>query len=472
MDLRPLAVLVMYVFAGVYALRGGPFAALLVYMWLGYFRPDHWAGWSIFVRSIPMSYWTGTLLVATTLLSPNVRLVPRGWMWVILGFVAHLGISLWMTPVDLSQWPWSVYGYRSFVQSILVAFIMTALVTDRHRFRLLVIVMALALSLEAAKQGWVMLLFNSSETNQNDIPFLGDNNHVAVGVLMMAAVLGALASVAKRRPEKWLFGLLMVGMLFRALTTHSRGGFLALGALAIAGLMHARRRIMYLGLGAFVGVVLLSALPTDFWVRMETITPNARIALETTPADEEAETSAQSRVHFWRVALRIAAARPILGFGYLLYPAVYDQFDDTGGVYGMRRAVHSAWFGALAETGFVGFAWFVTILAGAMVACFRVQRLARAHPELHELGRYAAGLNAAFITYIVGATFVSLTYLDLLWHMLTLAFILSRIARAEAAELAVARVSPVVVAQQLLPRVARPVAQPALAARASFKTLS
>jgi putative inorganic carbon (HCO3(-)) transporter len=472
MDLRPLAVLVMYVFAAVYALRGGPFAALLVYMWLGYFRPDHWAGWSEFVRSIPMSFSIGALLVVTTLISPNVRLVPRGWMWVILGFAAHLGISLWMTPVDLAAWPWSVYGYKSFVQSILVALVMTALVTDRHRFRLLLIVMALALSLEAAKQGWVMLVLNSSETNQNDIPFLGDNNHVAVGVLMMAAVLGALVSVARRRPEKWLFGILLVGMLFRALTTHSRGGFLALGGLAIAGLMHARRRVLYVALGALVGLVLLSALPADFWDRMGTITPNARIALETTPTDDEAETSAQSRVHFWRVALRMAADRPILGFGYLLYPAVYDQFDDMGGAYGMRRAVHSAWFGALAETGFVGFAWFITILAGAMISCFRVQRLARSHRELHELGRYAAGLNAAFATYIVGATFVSLTYLDLLWHMMTLAFVLSRIARAEVAALADARVPATTVAtEHLAPRVARPAAQPAMAVRSSLRTL-
>jgi hypothetical protein len=54
--------------------------------------------------------------------------------------------------------------------------------------------------------------------------------------------------------------------------------------------------------------------------------------------------------------------------------------------------------------------------------------------ELDELARYAAGLNAAFLTYVVGASFVTLQYSDLLWHMMTLSFILLRIARAELAE--------------------------------------
>jgi probable O-glycosylation ligase (exosortase A-associated) len=471
MDLRPMAVLVMYAAAAVYALRGGPFAALLVYMWLGYFRPAHWAGWSRTVGSIPMSYSIGVLLVVVTILSPKVRLMPRGWMWVILGFTAHLGISLLLTPVNLSEAPWSMFGYQSFVQSIVVAVIMSLLVTDRHRFRLLIIVMAISLSLEAAKQGWVMLLFHSGDTNENDIPFLGDNNHVAVGVLMMAAVLGALVSVARRRPEKWLFAFLLVGMLFRALTTHSRGGFLALAALAITGLAYARRRVLYAAVGTCVGFVLLSALPATFWSRMETITPNARIALES-DTDEDADSSAQGRVHFWRVASRMAADRPIFGFGYLTYSEVYDQFDDSEGAYGNKRAVHSAWFGALAETGVVGFLWFVTILVGAMVSCWRVQRLAISHPELVELGRYAAGLNAAFVTYIVGATFVSLTYLDLLWHMITMAFVLSRIARAEVAELADARLPSIVVTKDRAPLVARPAPQPAMAAGSSLKTLS
>jgi O-antigen ligase len=171
---------------------------------------------------------------------------------------------------------------------------------------------------------------------------------------------------------------------------------------------------------------------------MKTITPNVAGAVEGSE-DEELDQSAQSRVHFWRVAVRMAADRPFLGVGFLRFAQAYPQYDTLEGSYGRHRAVHSAWFAALAETGVVGFLWFGSMLVGAIVSCWRVRRLAQHNPDLAELSTFAAGLNTAFMTFIVGATFVTLTYSDLLWHMMTLAFLLHRIAKAEVAAAAAVR---------------------------------
>jgi len=59
--------------------------------------------------------------------------------------------------------------------------------------------LAMFLGVEAAKQGWVFLITSPGYANANPIPFLGDNNGVAVGMLMLVPVIALLAQTTQRK---------------------------------------------------------------------------------------------------------------------------------------------------------------------------------------------------------------------------------------------------------------------------------
>ena len=57
--------------------------------------------------------------------------------------------------------------------------------------------------------------------------------------------------------------------------------------------------------------------------------------------EEVGEGSALGRLHFWRIAFKMVAANPF-GVGLRNYDRAYNDYDDSGGVYGLRRSVHNS----------------------------------------------------------------------------------------------------------------------------------
>lgn len=129
----------------------------------------------------------------------------------------------------------------------------------------------------------------------------------------------------------------------------------------------------------------------------------------------------------------MANDRPWLGLGHSAYEPAYDAYDTTEGRYGTRRAVHSAWFGVLAETGYPGLVLFVVIVLSAVWACHRVRRMAHRGDVPPTLGHYATGIESAIIAFMVGGSFVSFHYSEMLWHFFALTVALERVAAVEAA---------------------------------------
>ena len=80
------------------------------------------------------------------------------------------------------------------------------------------------------------------------------------------------------------------------------------------------------------------------------------------------DASAQGRLYAWGAAFGMAVANPITGVGidnfyynYYLYSSHWD---------GLNHAVHSTWFGVLAETGFIGFIIFVCMITMLLKSAF------------------------------------------------------------------------------------------------------
>lgn len=398
-----------------FALQSPLYAAAL-YLWIAYFRPESWA-WSDLFTTLNLSYIAGAYLVLRAAMSGAAfRLNARSIL--LLVFLAHSLLS-----ASIGLHPASSFGYwQEFAKTIVVSIIISSVIQTSADLKLILTVIALSLGFEAAKQGWAQMLLNPGARNDNGVPFLGDNNLVAVGMAMLLPIIGALAATSTGW-QKRAFQFLSVGVLYRALSTYSRGGFLSIGAVGTLWFWRSPHKLKTVAAVVLATALILPVMPQQFWDRMSTIVAS----------DEERDDSAASRLHFWQVAVAMANDRPLTGVGHAAYPRAYNQYDWTQGQYLTNRAVHSAWFGVLAELGYTGLLLFIGIVFLSWRACRRVRNLAKRGEIPGPLGPYAIAIEASLLAFVVGGSFVSFHYNEMLWHFFGLSIALERVAIAEAA---------------------------------------
>jgi len=412
---RTIFVFIALITGWAFALQSALYAACL-YLWIAYFRPESWA-WSDIFTSLNLSYIAGAYLVIRTLLS-GTRL-KLDWRSGLL--LLFLGQSLLATALGVDP-AYSFGQWQDFAKMIVVSILLANIIQTTADLRLVLIVIALSLGFEAAKQGWAQLVLNPGGRNDNGVPFLGDNNLVAVGMAMLVPIIGVLATTATGW-QKRAFQFLNIGVVYRAISTYSRGGFLSIGAVSAMWFWRSPHKLKTLAAVLIAAALILPVLPHQFWDRMTSITA---------PAGER-DDSAASRLHFWKVAVAMANDRPLIGVGHSGYPRAYNRYDWTGGQFMTNRAVHSAWFGVLAELGYPGLLLFILIVGGSLRACRRVRLAAKRGEITGPLGLYAVAFETSLIAFMVGGSFVSFHYCEMLWHYFALTIALERVAVREMA---------------------------------------
>lgn len=408
--LRSLVVLAIIAIGIRYSFKGA-FYTLLFYLWLAYFRPDYWL-WTDFVSPLRLSFVVGVVLLISAAFSKERLRLGFG----PLLFLAFFGHTLVSTILSVRV-EYSMPYWQEFAKTIVVCYLMIVLITTEERLRLVLLVIALSLGFEGAKQGWAELIRRPGAVNTNEWPMLGDNNGVAMGMLMLVPLWIALASTANRVWERRTGYFFAAGVAYRAISTYSRGGFLAALALGAFYLTYTKRKAVALSIAALAAIALTFVLPSQFWERMGTI----RTAAERADGIDE---SAAGRWHFWGVATWMANDNPFFGVGHNAYHVAYDRYDDSDGRFGRARAVHSSWFGILAEQGYLGFALFAAILARAFFVCLHARRALRSCANPGNLPAYADAIQAGLIVATIGGSFISVHYTELLWHTMALAMVI------------------------------------------------
>jgi probable O-glycosylation ligase (exosortase A-associated) len=179
---------------------------------------------------------------------------------------------------------------------------------------------------------------------------LGDPNDLSL-VLLFPLSFAVSLVLTRRTPFLGrLIGLAgIVTIAVAILDTQSRGGLL--GMVAVFGVFGARMiksKALLIAIGV-VGIIGLFAV--------------AGISGRSSGGAAEAgavDESAEGRLRAWGAAWRMAQARPLTGVGLNCYVSNYFYYQDWWE--GFAKAVHSTWFAALAETGFPGFAVFITLV--------------------------------------------------------------------------------------------------------------
>jgi probable O-glycosylation ligase (exosortase A-associated) len=420
--LRTIFVAAIVALGARYALRNA-FGALLLYLWVAYFRPEGWLWNADWLNALNLSFVVGLYLLARTPGSDaRFRFDVRSKL-----LFAFLGVSLAsMLASDYLAYSWRYW--LDFSKTIVITYLLVSLVIDESRFRIVVLVIALSLGFESAKEGWLTFFRDPGGINTNTLINIGDENETAVALLMLVPLFFALARTATTRWERWVHTGFAIGVAYRAVTTYSRGGFLACGALILMSIARSRHKMRAALAVGIISFVVVSVMPQKFWDRMSTIK---------TSEEELTDTSALSRLHFWRVAGRMVADRPLLGVGHNAFNAAYDKYDFSLGQYGAGRSVHSIWFGTAAELGLTGLLVFLLILGLAVAGCFRVAAWSSRGQVSPGLGHFARALQTSFCVLAVGGTFVPFQYKEMLWHFFGLSTALYALGRETVARAAV-----------------------------------
>ena len=402
--LRNIFVLSIIAF-GIYASLRKPFWGLLFYLWISYFRPERWIWNGQWLQDTNLSFIVGIYVVVRAPFDEEAkfRLDTRTVL-----MIAFLGLDLVSTLTS----PYLKYSQpflEEFSKTVLVTYLLTVFLTDYPKFRMAVLIIALSLGFETAKQGWLDLFRQPGIKNLNTINFIGDENEVAIGLLMLVPLLSALAQTAKTRSEAFLHRFLGVGVFYRAIITYSRGGFLACGAMAVMYIARSKHKIRSAIAAAVLAYGISQVMTDDYWDRMSTIHFSA-------DALDESDYSSRGRLHFWEVAKSMAAANPFLGVGHNAFYAAYNSYDFSKGEWGRDRAVHSVWYAVLSELGYTGILLYSLIILTTIIGTQRTVIEAKRGKIAPELGTFAVAIQMGFAAFIVGASFVSWQYDEMLWH--------------------------------------------------------
>lgn len=178
---------------------------------------------------------------------------------------------------------------------------------------------------------------------------LGDPNDLAL-VLMFPTSFAVGLLVTHQLPwHQRLIGFIAIPILFWAvMATQSRGGLLGMIAVfGIYGLQRIKSKILLLSIAIAAGSIL-------FFI--------AGISERSSGGAAEAgiDASAMGRLYAWEAAFKMAVSNPFTGVGLDNFYANYFYYSPHWD--GLNHAVHSTWFGVLAETGFLGLAIFISLV--------------------------------------------------------------------------------------------------------------
>ncbi|MFN7978436.1 MAG: O-antigen ligase family protein [Vicinamibacterales bacterium] len=428
---------------------------LLFYVWFTLFRPIEYSYLALYPLRLPLV--SGILLLVPSMFTgkfPNIThpLTAMSWLIWVCVIVAQL-----TTPVIYLGFA-ARYNYvptweyvDQFTRLLLVSTLAVTLLDTKDKMRQYVAIMAASLGFYSAKGGLAAILAGGLQYAEG-IDAFPDNNDYALAV-NMAIPLMAAAAVTLKAPLPGLkhirkaFFIAIPLSVITIIATNSRGGLVALTALALVAALLQERRFTWLG-GIVLSAVLLynfAPMPEGYIDRISTINK----------VEETNETSALGRLHFWHVA-RIMAANNPLGVGLRYFNLAYDEYDDMNGAHGVARAVHSSHFQVLAELGYLGMALWIGLFGYAVTVCLRIRFAAAKLAGLSDEDRHfymtmATAFVASMLAFLVGGAFLAAAFNDLTWLTFGGVAALQRLFRADQQSL-----RPPVIADRAAPVIPRP----------------
>lgn len=381
-----------------------PYIGILVWSWLSYMNP-HRLTWG-FAYNMPFAQIVAIFLIGSMVFSKEPISFPmRGITIIWIFFVIWMGIT-----TIFAYYPEQALDqYVKVVKIQLVAFFTIMLITNVERLNRLIWVIVVSIGFYGVKGGIFTVLHGGGARVYGPKGFIGDNNALAVAVLMIIPLMVYLYRVQNK---VWVRrGLLFAIILscFTVVGSQSRGAFLAIGIVFAFFWLKSQQKLVTLICVVIMGITLFSFMPESWYQRMETI------------KNYQEDTSAMGRINAWKYSIN-AANNNLFGVGFEAWtPETFARYAPTGS---NARAAHSIYFGVLADHGWIGLSLFVLILFITWKRLSKVIIICKQQENSENIQLLARMLQVGLIAYVSGGAFLSLSYFDLPWHFVSFGVLL------------------------------------------------
>jgi len=324
---------------------------------------------------------------------------------------------------------WDVQGHRysDLLKAIFVSLLAGALLINRHRLRVIMAVMSLALGFYGAKNGVMYVLGGSSIAGPGGM--LKDNNDFALAMVMNVPLLFYLSNEMKPlKYGKYISIFMKVACplsLLTIMSTGSRGGFLALGVALLIMAFKTKWKVPAIVVLVVIGVVGSMTAPKDY---------QDRIASIFVPAEEQ-DGSVQGRFTSWHVAMNMIQQNPVWGIGFS--NMVYDYNSYTQGIYNSdgttaqkARVSHNSYFQIWAESGTIAFLLFMYMIIGSIISLELLWRRLKREGDLWAIP-YCHAIQISLCSFMIGATFLNRAHFDFVYQLIVVATVLPVVIQAE-----------------------------------------
>lgn len=360
--------------------------------------------WHLIVTQRLAPYWHSSLLIFACLF---------GWLTVCTFLAANPGVAIAYWSGTLTKVFTMVFAIAWWIKSE-VAFMWV-------RLGIMLSGVSVALVALYNKANGIGLVEGTRVTISRDLRSqLGDPNDLSLVLMFPVSFLAAEAfNTSGTRTQRFfgIAGLLIV--INGIIATQSRGGLL--GICAVLGyFFYQRVRSIYItGIVGVIGIMCLAVV--------------AGISDRSSggAAEGGVDASAMGRLYAWQAAFNMAVRNPFTGVGIDNFYANYYFYSPHWD--GKNHAVHSTWLQVMAETGFVGFTLFITLIVAIYKLLRRSQQLLDIHADAGLL-MVNRSLQAGLLAFCVSGTFLTQAFTWPLYIILALSVAFERMVQARSAD--------------------------------------
>jgi putative inorganic carbon (HCO3(-)) transporter len=379
-----------------------PWVGVMGWVWLSLMNPHRYCYG--FAYDSPLAQFMALSVLAGALMNSKLRSPMVGSPAALM-----LIFCLWMTVSwqmgldpsgDYDQW-------FKVMKVMLMVFMLLAVLRTKQHIIALAWFCAISLGVLGAKGG-VFTLAHGGVFHVQGPPgsFIADNNEFALALVMTIPLLRFChQQVTSVRMRQGLM-VMMVLCAASALGSQSRGGLLALLAMAALLWWRGGNRLMGGIVIAVFGLLLLGFMPDEWTSRMQSI------------GDYADDRSSLNRISAWWTAYGVALHYPF-GAGFEVRRPelfmLYSPTPETG-----AWAAHSIYFQIMGNHGFIGLAIFLLIFLTTWFMAWRIRRMVAGRPELLWCAQLASMCQVAMVGYLAGGAFLSLAYFDLPYYIVSL----------------------------------------------------
>ena len=309
------------------------------------------------------------------------------------------------------------FYYEKLVKMLVLAFVISGVMWTRWRIYTAVVTICLAFSFYGMSDGLKFLASGGGHKIVGNYS-IGDNNHLALSILMTIPLLIYAYSYATVKFARVCYILVIIVCIVTVIGSYSRGGFV--GLLVVGGmfLKNSKRKAGSFALIGLVSVLVFALAPETWFSRLNTIN---------TANDDN---SFIGRVVAWKISTLIALDRPFGGgfHAVQLYPVwtMYGGAIDSLGFIGTGpagdypKAAHSIYFEVLGDLGFVGLAIFLSLITVGFKNTMVLKRYARRDPRQRWAGDLGNAMQISLVVYCVSGALLSMAYFEALYILLIL----------------------------------------------------